>query len=65
MGRANVKPHFIYQASSAYPPVQDYGKVGAYPSCHGARGRVHPGQAGNLLQGEHRETDNHSQLWAI
>lgn len=40
------------------------GGSGAYPSDHGAGGRVHPGQFVSLLQGWHRETDNHAHSYS-
>lgn len=55
--------------SSAYP-IQGHGVAGAYPSNHKTRSGVQvtvqvPGQVTSLSQGLHRETDNHSYLWAI
>uniref|UniRef100_A0A669DAA6 Metalloendopeptidase n=1 Tax=Oreochromis niloticus TaxID=8128 RepID=A0A669DAA6_ORENI len=41
------------------------GGAGAYPSCHRARGRVHPGQVASLSQGQHTGTDNHSRSHSL
>ena len=40
-----------------YTGLIQFGVAGAYPSCHWARGRVHPGQVSSPSQG-HTETNN-------
>ena len=44
---ANSSIRFLYLLN----PTQGCGGAGAYPSCHWARGRVHPGQ----VAGPHRD----------
>jgi len=46
--------HFLYPLN----PTQGRRLAGAYPSCHWARGRVHPGPVASPSQG-HTETNNH------
>ena len=50
--------HFLHP----FNPIQGHGWVGAYPSCHQARGRVHPGQVTSPSQGhiETNRTNNHA-----
>jgi len=73
MTEARKKKIYIYTYASQDPsihflnplnPIQGRGGAGAYPSCHWARGGVHPGQVTSPSQGhtESIETHNHARL---
>ena len=53
--------HFLYPLN---PSVGSRGGAGAYPSGHGARGRVHPEQVASPSQG-HTETNNHTRSHSL